>query len=231
MNIITRKDPRSPISEAFKNIRTNIQFSSIDMDIKKILVTSTGPGEGKTSVICNLAVTIALTGKSVLLLDMDLRKPKINRRFMLNNDSGATNVLAGRMELNEAVVRSSTPNLFILTSGPKPPNPAEIIGSKRMKDFLDEAGEMFDYILIDSPPVLAVTDASILSTKIDGTILVIESGKTEIDHAMESKKQLEKVGANIIGAILNKVKVIGKSKYGYYSSYYEETNTENKRRR
>lgn len=232
MDLITKKDPRSPIAEAFKTIRTNIQFSSLDRDMKKLLVTSTSPGEGKTSVICNMAVTMALTGQKVLLLDADLRKPKINRRFMLNNDKGFTNVLAGQMILKDTVVRSSTPNLFILTSGPKPPNPAEILGSNRMKEFLLEVGTYFDYILIDSPPVLAVTDAAILSTQVDGTILVVESGKTEIDHAQEAKKQLDQVKANLIGTVLNKVKANGSRKYGYYySSYYEETEPKRKRRK
>lgn len=194
MDLITKIDPRSPIAEAFRTIRTNIQFSSLDKDMKKILVTSSSPGEGKTSIICNLAVTMALTGKKVLLMDADLRKPKINRRFELNNHQGFTNVLAEQMYLKDAIIKSGTPNLYILTSGPKPPNPSEILGSNRMKEFLEEISGHFDYILIDSPPLLAVTDAAILSTQVDGTILVVESGKTEVSQAVESKKHLEKVG-------------------------------------
>ncbi len=230
--MITKKNPRSPISEAFRTVRTNIQFSSIDRNMKKILVTSSKPGEGKSTVVSNLAVTLALSGKKVILIDMDFRKPKIHKYFRLSNEKGLTNILAGQWMLGEIVEDTDTPNLSILTTGPKPPNPAEIMGSHRMSEFLAEVEKAYDYVLIDSPPLLAVTDAAVLSTKMDGTIVVVESGKTEIGHAVEALRNLQNVDANIIGTILNKVKSDGSRKYGYYySSYYEETGEKKKRRR
>ena len=230
--MITRRNPRSPISEAFRTVRTNVQFSSIDRDVKKILVTSSKPGEGKSTVISNLAIAVALSGKKVILIDMDFRKPKINKYFGLSNEMGLTNILAGQWMTSDIVKSTDTPNLSVLTTGPKPPNPAEIMGSKRMGEFLAEVEKSYDYVLVDSPPVLAVTDAAVLSTKMDGTIVVVESGKTETGHAMEALRNLQNVDAKIIGVILNKVKADGSRKYGYYySSYYEETGGKKKRGR
>ncbi len=230
--MITKKNPRSPISEAFRTVRTNIQFSSIDKNMKKILVTSSMPGEGKSTVISNLAIAIAISGKSVILVDMDFRKPKLHRYFDLSNEMGLTNILAGQWILSDIVESTDTPNLSLITTGPKPPNPAEIMGSNRMGEFLSEVEGAYDYVLIDSPPLLAVTDAAVLSTKVDGTILVVESGKTEIDHAEEALKSLQNVGANVIGIILNKVKLDGSRKYGYYyNSYYEDSDMKTKKRK
>ncbi|MEI8588241.1 polysaccharide biosynthesis tyrosine autokinase, partial [Acinetobacter baumannii] len=170
--LVTKNDPKSPISEQYRTIRTNIQFSSVDEEIRTIMVTSSGPGEGKSTTTANLAVVFAQQGKRVLLVDADLRKPTVHYTFNLMNTSGLTSVLTNQMTLMESVKAIDMKNLFILPSGPIPPNPAELLGSKAMDYFMKAALEEFDIILFDTPPVLAVTDAQILSNKCQGTILV-----------------------------------------------------------
>lgn len=221
--LISLSNPKSPISEAYRTLRTNIQFSSFDKEIKCIVITSSGPGEGKTTTITNLAITMAQSNKKVLLIDADLRKPQVHKRFEINNQRGLTNVLAQHIPLEDAVQRTSLEGLDILTSGPKPPNPSEILGSNSMKEFIKEAVEKYDRVMIDAPPVGVVTDPAILSTIADGTILVVSSGKTYIEEAQRAKQLLQNVNANILGVVMNKIPVNGKGYYGYYYyHYYEE---------
>lgn len=225
--IITHENPKSPIAEAFRTLRTNIQFSSIDKALSSIVITSSGPGEGKSTVSVNTAMTIAQSGKKVLLVDCDLRKPKIHTFFRIHNGQGLTNVLAEGIELREVVYEPEIEdNLHVLTAGPIPPNPSELLGSKRMKEFLKKAETNYHTIILDSPPVGVVTDAAILSTIADGTILVCAVGQAEIEASKMAKSLLEKVNANILGVVLNKVPVTqgGYYKYHYYNyySYYEE---------
>ncbi|WP_419881729.1 CpsD/CapB family tyrosine-protein kinase [Peribacillus sp. B-H-3] len=214
--LVTRLNPKSPISEQYRTIRTNIQFSSVDKEIRTLVVTSSGPTEGKSTTVANLAVVFAQQGKSVLLIDADLRKPTAHYTFNLTNTFGLTTVLTKQMELRDAAVKTEEKNLFILTSGPIPPNPAELLGSKAMEEFMETVKEEFDIILFDTPPLLTVTDAQVLANRSDGTILVVSSGRTETDAAVKAKEALTSVNATILGVVLNNKKV----KEGQYYYYY-----------
>ena len=215
-SLITIKDSKSPISEQYKTIRTNIQFSSVDKEFKTIVVTSTGPGEGKSTTIANLAVVFAQQGKKVLLIDSDLRKPTVHYTFNLTNTFGLTNVLTRQAELVNVVKESMEKNLYILTSGPVPPNPAELLGSKAMEQVIKEAEEEYDMIFFDAPPLLAVTDGQILASKCDGTILVVSSGRTETEQVVKAKELLDSANSHIIGVVLNNKKLDMTNQYYYY---------------
>lgn len=216
--LISALDPKSPITEQYRTIRTNIQFASIDKELKMLMVTSAGPGDGKSTTAANLAVTIAQQGKRVLLVDADLRKPTVHYTFNLTNTFGLTSVLTRQMTLEEAFVESSIQGLSILPSGPIPPNPAELLGSVSMETFLKNAKEMFDQVIFDTPPVLAVTDAQILANKCDGVILVVSSGKTEIEEATKAKEMLIASQGKLLGAVLNNKKLTDSDYYYYYGS-------------
>ncbi len=216
--LVTFLDPKSPISEQYRTIRTNIEFSSIDEDMQAIMVTSSGPSEGKSTTAANLAVVFAQQEKQVLLVDADLRKPTVHYTFNLTNTFGLTSVLSKQMQLVEAVDESEIDNLGILTSGPIPPNPAELLGSKAMNQFLLEAREHFDVILFDTPPVLAVTDAQVLANKCDGSILVVYSGRTEMDGAAKAKELLENAKSKLLGVVLNHKKLQSSDYYYYYGN-------------
>lgn len=225
--LIVFRNPKSPISEAFRTLRTNIQFSNIDKNMKCIVVTSSGPGEGKSTVISNLAVTMAQADKRILLIDADLRKPRLHKIFSLFNRNGLTTVLSEELDYKNVINSTEVDNLDILTSGPIPPNPAELLGSNRMREFLEKVKEDYDIVLLDAPPIGVVTDAAILSTKCDGTILVCAVGQAVIEAAKNAKELLQKVNANILGVIMNKVPVNegGYYKYHYYNycqSYYDD---------
>nr|WP_307191835.1 CpsD/CapB family tyrosine-protein kinase [Mesobacillus stamsii] len=216
--LVTFLDPKSPISEQYRTIRTNIEFSSIDEDMQAIMVTSSGPAEGKSTTAANLAVVFAQQEKQVLLVDADLRKPTVHYTFNLTNTFGLTSVLSKQMQLVEAVDDSEIDNLGILTSGPIPPNPAELLGSKAMNQFLVEAREHFDVIIFDTPPVLAVTDAQVLANKCDGSILVVYSRRTEMDGAIKGKELLENTKSKLLGVVLNHKKLQSSDYYYYYGN-------------
>ncbi len=219
--LITFTNPKSPISEAYRVIRTNIQFSSADKPLKVILVTSSGPGEGKTTTISNLAIMFAQSYGKVLLMDGDLRKPRVHKVFGVSNVVGLTNTLVKQGEYTEYISRTEMENLHILSSGPIPPNPSELLSSNSMKELISRVRDDYEVVFIDSPPVGTVTDSAILSTIVDGTILVAASDNVEIEAAKRAKGLLEKVNANIIGVILNMLEKNGKGNY-YYSYYGEE---------
>jgi protein-tyrosine kinase len=214
-NLITHFSPRAAISEQYRTIRTNIQFSSVDESIRTLLVTSSGPEEGKSTTVANLAVVFAQQGKKVLLIDADLRKPTVHYTFQLDNTTGLTNVLTKQTQLEKAAVTTLVDNLSVLSSGPIPPNPAELLGSKAMEDMLVVALEQYDIVIFDTPPVLAVTDAQILANRCDGTILVVGSGKTQIEPAMKSKELLLSSKGKLLGVVLNR-KNAKESQYYYY---------------
>jgi protein-tyrosine kinase len=214
--LITLESPRSPITEQYRTLRTNIQFASVDAELKTILVTSTGPNEGKSTTIANLAIVFAQQGKKVLLVDTDLRKPTVHYTFLLNNVRGLTTILTKQSTLLDVVNETEIENLSVLSSGPIPPNPAELIGSIAMASFIEEAKTHFDLILFDTPPVLAVADAQILSNICDGTILVIASGSTEKDAALKSRDLLNSSKAKLLGTVLNKIKASDSQYYYYY---------------
>lgn len=230
--LITVAKSKSPISEAYRTLRTNIQFTGVDFETRKIMITSAGPGEGKSSTVANLAVSLAQAGKSVLIIDADMRNPTQHKLFNLNNWEGLSRTLFQDrdMELAKYWQETEVPGLRVLTAGPIPPNPAELLGSKRMRWLLDEAGREFDMVIIDTPPVIAVADSSILAREIDGVILVLASGEVSRDYAARAKEQLEKVGAKILGAVLNKVEMKTKEHY-YYYYYHGEKRSKNKKKK
>ena len=214
--IVAAYDPKSPVSEQYRTIRTNIQFSSVDREIRSILVTSSAPAEGKSTTAANLAVVFAQQNRKVLLVDGDLRKPTVHYTFNLTNTFGLTSVLTRQIPLKEAVNGTSVPNLYVLTSGPIPPNPAELIGSHGMDQFLEDAMKVFDLVIFDTPPVLTVTDSQVLANKCDGTILVTYSGKTEVEHVLKAKESLLSAKGKLLGVILNGKKLQKSEQYYYY---------------
>jgi capsular exopolysaccharide synthesis family protein len=201
----------------------------VDSKTKKILVTSSGPREGKSSIISNLAVSMVNAGESVLLIDADMRNPTQHKIFELNNGEGLSSALIQDQDYQKFLKETSVPGLMVLTGGPIPPNPAELLGSKRMKRLIEEASERFDIVLIDSPPIIAVTDAAILAQEVDGVILVLSSGEVNRDYALRAKEQLDKVGAKILGAVLNKVDM-DSNEYYYYYQYYGSADSKKKRK-
>ncbi|MDQ0974600.1 capsular exopolysaccharide synthesis family protein [Neobacillus niacini] len=216
--LIASLDPKSPISEQYKTIRTNIQYSSVDKELKNIMVTSSGPAEGKSTTAANLAVVFSQLGKKVLLVDADLRKPTVHRAFGVNNLFGFTTVLTKQATLASSVLDTEEKDLYILTSGPIPPNPAELLGSKSMEQFIEEASEQFDYVIFDTPPLLAVADPQILANKVDASIFVVFSGKTEIDQAKKAKELLQNAQSKLVGVVLNHKEVKNNEYYYYYGA-------------
>lgn len=217
-HLITKFSPRSPISEQYRTVRTNLQFASVDEEVRSIMLTSAGPAEGKSMTTANLAVVYAQQGKRVLLIDADLRKPTVHYTFRLDNLKGLSNVLVGDLSLNEAVVPSDVDNLDIISCGPIPPNPSELLGSKRMQHMIREARETYDIVIFDTPPVLAVTDATILSNYVDGSILVVRSKKTEFEAAQKAIEALESVNAKVLGTVLNDREKKEANYYYYYGN-------------
>lgn len=206
--------------EAFKVLRTNIQFSSADKNIKKLAITSTGPCEGKTTVTVNLALTMAEAGLKVLLVDSDLRKPRVHKLLDLPVSPGITNLLTKQSGLSLVINRvKGYDSLHVITCGVVPPNPAELIGSNQMETFIKNVEDNYDYIIFDTPPVSLVTDAAVLSKYLDGVIMVLGYGRTVKDAALYAKQQLESVGANIIGCVFNFVDGDAFSSHGYRYKY------------
>lgn len=215
-HLITAIDPRSPISESYRSLRTNIDFSAIDEKMQVIMVTSAGPGEGKSTTIGNLAVAYAQADRRVVLIDADLRKPTEHHTFQVTNRVGLSSILSQQSDVENALQQSSIPNLYVIPSGPIPPNPAEMVASKRMSALIEDLRSRFDIILIDSPPLLAVTDAQLLSTRCDGVVMVMDQGKVKKEFALKAKANLDKVGAKILGVVLNNVKRKKNDNYYYY---------------
>ncbi len=215
--LITLADPRSPAAEAYRTLRTNIQFSSLERPTKTLLVTSAGADEGKSTTLCNLAVTIAQAGISTIVVDCDLRHPTVHELFDVSNDKGLTTALlvdqAGELPLQQTAV----PGLQVLAAGPIPPNPADLLGTQRMKRVVQTLSTSADMVLFDSPPVSLVADAAMLASQVDGVILVISSGKTRREIAARAKGVLEKVNARVLGVVLNNARVDSRI-YRYYNN-------------
>jgi capsular exopolysaccharide synthesis family protein len=216
--MVTHFEPKSPVSEAYRTFRTNIQFARFEHPLKTLLVTSAGPGEGKSTTVANLAITMAQMGTKTLLVDADLRRPVLHSIFEQEKNLGLTNVLLGNTHVDDAIHELGVKNLSLLCCGTLPPNPSELLGSEAMKKLVEQLKEKYDIILFDSPPVVAVTDAAVLSAQIDGVILVISSGETTRNAEIRAKTLLNNVRAQILGAVLNNVKMAGR--YGSYYYYY-----------
>jgi capsular exopolysaccharide synthesis family protein len=218
------EEKRSPVAEAYRHLRTSLLLSSAGQPPKTILVTSSQPSEGKTTTAVNTAVMLAQTGAEVLILDCDLRRPRIHAHFGLANTRGVTNYLSGDTNIGGIVQEyEKLPNLKIITSGPVPPNSAELLGSEEMRRLITLLSDNFTHIIIDSPPAISFTDASILSTMVDGVMLVVHGGRSSRAVVRRAKQQLLDVGAHIYGIVLNNVKLESSNYYyysGYYSSYY-----------
>ncbi|CAG0929303.1 protein-tyrosine kinase [Thermoflexales bacterium] len=203
-SLITLSDSRSPAAEAYRTLRTNIDFSSLDHTIHTLLVTSVAPHENKSITVANLAISMAQGDKRTILVDADVRRPALHTLFGLNNDKGLTSLFMDvKGPIEPALQAVNVPNLQVLTSGPLPPNPAELLGSQRMLDVIDALKSRADIVLFDAPPVIAVTDASVLGTRVDGVLLVVQAGQTRREQAKRAKQQLEKLHIRVIGAILS----------------------------
>ena len=216
-------DVRSPIAESYRHLRTSLLLSSAGTPPKTILVTSSQPSEGKTTTAINTAFMLAQTGADVLIIDCDLRRPRLHSHFNLSNSRGLTNCLSGESDVEDLLqTYDKLPKLKLLTSGPIPPNPAELLGSEEMRKLLVSLSEKFTHIIVDSPPAISFTDSSILSTFVDGVILVVHGGRSSRAVVRRAKQQLLDVGAHIFGVVLNNVKLETTDYYynSYYSSYY-----------
>ena len=209
--------PRSPAAEAYRTLRTNVEFAAVDAPVRTLLVTSSIPGEGKTTTAANLAVVFAQAGRRTLLLDADLRKPGVHKMFNLQNSQGLTSLLRSD-EVDAVAVAQATEqeNLAVITTGPLPPNPAELLGSQRMKLILERLAATVELVIIDSPPLRAVTDAAILASITDGTIFVIDAGRTRRGAAVSGREALAKVGARVLGVTLNRLSEKASGDYYYY---------------
>ncbi|WP_167631305.1 polysaccharide biosynthesis tyrosine autokinase [Mariprofundus ferrooxydans] len=225
-SLITMSKPRSPESEAYRSLRTNIQFANLEKTIKTLIMTSAVPGEGKTTTTCNIAVTMANSGLKTLLIDCDMRKPRVNEYFGLERHSGLSDILIHSRDWHEVAMPTTVENLSVISSGSIPPNPSELLGSKSMSAFLEEIKEEYEMILLDVPPVLVVTDAVLLGPKVDGLFLVVRANHAPIDAVQRAITQLNTVHIKPVGVIFNGFKVssvyggYGYKKYGRYGGKY-----------
>ena len=206
MGLITHRSPNSTVAEQYRAIRTNLYFSSLEQGKRSYVITSPGFREGKSTTAANLSISMAQQGKRVLVIDADLRKPTLHATFHSENRIGLTNVLEGAVTLEESITQTDIEGLELVTSGPLPSNPVELLSSQRMKAFLENVVNRVDIVLFDSPPILDVTDASLLAHLCDGVILVLQSGKSQDQMAVDAKRALEYAKAKWIGVILNQKK-------------------------
>jgi polysaccharide biosynthesis transport protein len=211
--------PRSPVAEAFRTLRTNLEFASLDTPLRTLLVTSAIPGEGKSTIAANVAVAFAQAGRRVILLDGDMRRPSIHKLFEVPNSFGLTTLLrADQTALDSVLHATEESNLRVLTTGPLPPNPAELLGSQRMRSLLSRLRDETDLVVVDSPPLHAVTDAAVLASDMDGVLVVSHAGRTKRGALAQAKESLNRVGARIVGVALNRL--TERSSAGYYYRYY-----------
>ncbi len=204
LDLITLTNPRSPATEAYRTLRTNLTFAALDKPIETLVVTSAAPGEGKSTVLANLAVTMAQGGRRTILVDADLRRPFLHEIFGIVNDRGLTTMIVEEAGLDDPpLIDVGVDNLWLMPSGPMPPNPADILGSRKMEEVIAVLRARADVVLFDAPPIIAVTDAAVLGTKVDGVLLVVCAGRTRREHAQRARELLERVHVRIVGAVLN----------------------------
>lgn len=214
--LITLTDPRSPVSEAYRSLRTNLEFASLTGPLRSLVITSPGPDEGKSTTLANLAVTLAQAGKKTIVVDADLRRPSQHGLFSLAQDPGLTSMFMDpALRADPPLQATEVEGLWLLASGPKPPNPVELLGSDRMGKMIETLTARADIVLFDAPPVVVVTDAAVLAARVDGVLLVIQAGKTKRDQAAQAKTLLDQVHARLIGTALTNVKLDPKLQ-GYY---------------
>jgi len=211
--------PLSGFAEAARAIRTNLMFMNPDHPYRTLLVTSAAPAEGKTTVACSIAVALAQGGQRVCIVDCDLRRPRLHRIFDRAGDAGVTNVLVGEATLDQVAKPTGIHNLWSIPAGPTPPNPADMLHSERFRKFITDLSERFDRVVIDSPPLVAVTDSAIISTLMDGTVFVVRAFKTNRHLSGQGLRALRDVDARVVGGVLNAVN-LNKSEYSYYYHYY-----------
>ena len=217
-NLIAHHDPKAPASEAYRALRTNLHYAGIDREIRSLVVTSPTAADGKTTTAANLAISMAQNGKRVLLVDADLRKPKIHRYFGITNGTGLTHLLVQDAALSDAVVPApGIGHLFLVTSGSTPPNPSELISSERMRRLIQEMAAQYDLVILDTPPAAQVTDSVQLAGETDGTLMVVSAGETHIDRTLQAVKALKAVNAKLLGEVLVKTEHKGKGYYYYYA--------------
>jgi len=203
-DLITLTNPRSPAAEAYRTLRTNLTFAALDKPIEALVVTSAAPGEGKSTVLANLAVTMAQGERRTILVDADLRRPGLHEVFGIANDRGLTTMIVEGAALEDPpLINAGVDNLWLVPSGPLPPNPADILGSRKMEEVIAALKARADVVLFDAPPVIAVTDAAVLGIKVDGVLLVVCAGRTRREHAQRARELLERVHVRIVGAVLN----------------------------
>lgn len=232
--LVTHLKPKSPYSEAYRSLRTQIQYARSEKPVQTILVSSPGPGEGKSTSVTNLAITMAQMGSKTILIDSDLRRPVLHSLFDLKRDVGLSNYLVGRAEIEEVIRPTSVDNLYLISCGILPPNPSELLGSKRMQELIQQLKNEYDYVLFDSPPLIAVTDAVVMAPWVDGVVLVLRSGKTDRDAAVRAFELLRNVKANVLGTLLNDVLpsyMYGSYYYYYYYYYYSSEDGKTKKRK
>ncbi|GKS82323.1 tyrosine protein kinase [Ligilactobacillus pabuli] len=217
VQLVTVSEPKSMDAEQFNTIRTNIQFSGVDSEIKSLMLTSATASDGKSTVAANIAASFAKQGKRTLLVDADMRRPTLEATFKTFGSKGLSNYLTQKdVDVNEIIKKTTLPNLFIITSGPIPPNPSELMGSKKMNALVKLLRDQLDIVIFDAPPILSVTDGQILANKIDGTILVVRQNCTEKSAIVQAVDLIKQVNGKILGAIINDVEKKDTGYYGYY---------------
>lgn len=217
-SLVALNDPQSFAAEAYRVLRNNLHYANPDVPLRQILVTSAGPGEGKSTTAANLAISMAQSERSVLLVEADLRRPSIHTLFRQPSTPGISSYLVGDALLAAILLKSAVANLSVVVCGPTPPNPAELLGSRRMHEFLNTVAERFDVVILDSPPVLATSDACAIAPHVDGVLLVVDSGQTPQVALRRAKEHIEAVRGRIIGAVLNRFDA---SSHGYSRRYYD----------
>lgn len=217
--LIAEVDSRSPAAEAYRTLRANVQFADLDEPVRSILVTSASPAEGKSTTLANFGAVLAHAGLKVCLIDSDLRRPSLHRFFGLPNTDGLTTALIGGKSLEEMAKPTRVPNLSLVTSGALPPNPAEMVGSRRMRDLVERSTSAYDYVLLDSPPVISVSDATALATVVGGVIFVVRGGAVSREVVRRAAEQIERVKGRLLGVVLNRIDLRRDGYYDYYRYY------------